>query len=168
MQCTCNCSPTKSDLTLARRSFQCQVGSMTHKTKLRWSFSHICLHIVASSNKQLHFCYEFSMIVLIMLRLYLRHEVPALAHEGMRQRAVAECMGHVTRLDRFISARALTAWIRKWTFFKNILWNENWQQNHQQPTLVPWLPYLSPHKEALVEWQPPPSPLGTLAESYIR
>ena len=64
MKWTCDCCPTKSDLTLAGLPFQCQVGS----SQFRWSFPQICLRTVASSNQQLHICSQFSLIVLMMSR----------------------------------------------------------------------------------------------------
>ena len=52
----------------------------------------ICLCTVTSSNQQFHIFSQFSLIVLIMphpFPICLRHEVLALAREGLRQRAIA-------------------------------------------------------------------------------
>ena len=46
-------------------NFKAMWGYQSPKLQLGWSFSQICLHIVASSNQQLHFS-QFSLVVLLM------------------------------------------------------------------------------------------------------
>ena len=51
---TCDCSPTKSDHTLARLHFNAIWDRRSPKLQLRWSFPQIFRRTVASSNKELH------------------------------------------------------------------------------------------------------------------
>ena len=102
MKCASDCSPTKSDLTLAGFSLQC----------LRWSVPQMCIRTVACSNQQLHLFSQFSLIILIMPHptpIRIKHEVLALAGEGMWQSAVAGCMG-VTHdvVNRILQRHAAT------------------------------------------------------------
>ena len=76
--------------------FNAKWNHQSPKPQLRWSFPQICLCTVASSNQQLHFFSQISLIVLIMPRptpIGIRHEVLALACGGIRQSATAGRMG---------------------------------------------------------------------------
>ena len=104
---------------------------------------------------------HFSLIVLIIpcpTPIVIRHEVLALACEGMRQSAIA---GHVD-LTRATIIHILQRHAATGTFMpdhalfgivrqdrsglegvdEEFVWNEVWPENHQQLAIIPWLPCL--------------------------
>ena len=87
-------------------------GIIKVQTCSLWSFPQICLHTVASSNQQLHFHSQFSLIVLIKPHptpIGSSHEVLALAHEGMWQRAIAGPLGLTcANVNRILHRRVAT------------------------------------------------------------
>ena len=109
---TRDCSPTKSDTTLGRHSMQGQVGSSSSETKYRWSFPEIILHTVTTLNQYLHIFSKVFLIVRTMPRptpMGIRHEVFALAREGIKQGAIAARVG-LTRatVNRILKRHAAT------------------------------------------------------------
>ena len=104
MKCTCDCFPRKSDLTLARLSLLCQVGS------LKSNIAGLCT--VAIWNQHLRIFSQFPLIILILshpIPIGIRHDVLALAREGMWQSDIA---GHVglspAALNRILRRYAAT------------------------------------------------------------
>ena len=100
---TRDCSPTKSDTTLGRHSMQGQVGS---------SFPQINVHTVTTLNQYLHIFSKVFLIVRTMLQptpMGIRHEVFALAREGIKQGAIAARVG-LTRatVNRILKRHAAT------------------------------------------------------------
>ena len=139
------------------------------KPQLRWSFLQICLRTVESSNQWLHIFSQFSLIVLIMPRpthIGIRHEVLALAREGMRRSAIAGRVGltHATVNNLILGTRQAhggssidqtssrpcfvedgpTRSLHNCSGLEGVdeefVRNEGWPENHQQPAFVPWLP----------------------------
>ena len=112
---TRDCSPTKSDTTLGRHSMQGQVGSSSSETTVywyRWSFPQINLHTVTTLNQYLHIFSKVFLIVRTMPRpttMGIRHEVFALAREGIKQGAIAARVG-LTRatVNRILKRHAAT------------------------------------------------------------
>ena len=107
---TRDCSPTKSDTTLGRHSMQGQVGAP--KPQYRWSFPQINLHTVTTLNQYLHIFSKVFLIVRTMPRptpMGIRHEVFALAREGIKQGAIATRVG-LTRatVNRILKRHAAT------------------------------------------------------------
>ena len=141
--------------------FNAKWDRQSPKLQLRWSFPQICLRTVANSNQQLHIFSHFSLIVLIIphpTHIVIRHEVLALACEGMRQSAIA---GHMdlTRatIIHILQRRAATGtFMPDHALFRIVqqdrsgldgvdeefVWNEGWPENHQQLAIIPWLPCL--------------------------
>ena len=96
MKCACGCPLTKPHLTLAGLSLKCQVGSWKSKTTASVVISPNLLPQFGKFEKQLHIFSQFSLIALLMprpTRIWIRHEVLALAHESVRKIAIAGCMG---------------------------------------------------------------------------
>ena len=143
--------------TLPWADIQCKVkwDCRAPKPQYRWSFPQINLHTVTTLNQYLHIFSKVFLIVRTMPRptpMSIRHEVFALAREGIKQGAIAARVGltratvnrilkrhaatgslvpgkcseaprkttprqdrallRMVRQDRFLSARALTAWMR--------------------------------------------------------
>ena len=109
---TRDCSPTKSDTTLGRHSMQGQVGSSSSETTV-W--------VVVPPNQSAH-CDIFESIFAYFLKSFLivrtmprptpmgiRHEVFALAREGIKQGAIAARVG-LTRatVNRILKRHAAT------------------------------------------------------------
>ena len=91
-KCTCDCFPINFDLTATALLFQYQVGSSKSKHQFRRTSPPICLCTVASSDQQLYIYSHFLLIVLIMprpTRICIRHDVLAIAWEGMWKSTIA-------------------------------------------------------------------------------
>ena len=109
---TRDCSPTKSDTTLGRHSMQGKWDRRAPKPQYRWSSPQINLHIVTTLNQYLHIFSKVFLIVRTMPRpipMGIRHEVFALAHEGIKQGAIAARVGltHAT-VNRILKRHAAT------------------------------------------------------------
>ena len=109
---TRDCSPTKSDTTLGRHSMQGQVGSSSSEPQYRWSFPQINLPTVTTLNQYLHIFSKVFLIVRTMPRptpMGIRHDVFALAREGIKQGAIAARVG-LTRatVNRILKRHAAT------------------------------------------------------------
>ena len=131
MKCARDCSTMTSNHTLARLSLQCQVGLSKSKPQPRWPFPQICPHTVASSNQQLHFFSQCSLVVLSAIagrvgltratinHVLWRHAATETLVPGKSTGTLRKTTPHQYRVlfrmvpqDRFIIAQALTARIR--------------------------------------------------------
>ena len=93
---------------------QCKVkwDRRAPKPQYRWSFPQINLHTVTTLNQYLHIFSKVFLIVRTMPRptpMGIRHEVFALAGEGIKQGAIAACVG-LTRatVNRILKRHAAT------------------------------------------------------------
>ena len=100
--------------TLPRADIQCKVkwDRRAPKSQYRWSFPQINLHTVTTVNQYLHIFSKVFLIVQTMSRptsMGIRHEVFALAREGIKQGAIAARVG-LTRatVNRILKRHAAT------------------------------------------------------------
>ena len=104
---TRDCSQTKSNTTLGRHSMQGQVGSSSSETTVK-----VVIPPNQSLNQYLHFFSKVFLIVRTMPHptpMGIRHEVFALAREGIKQGAIAARVG-LTRatVNRILKRHAAT------------------------------------------------------------
>ena len=100
--------------TLPWADIQCKVkwDRRAPKPQYRWSFPQINVHTVTTLNQYLHIFSKVFLIVRTMPRptpMGIRHEVFVLAREGIKQGAIAACVG-LTRatVNRILKRHAAT------------------------------------------------------------